>query len=134
MIRLIVAMVILILGVGFCLFHFKYRVVSLEGDLRVMEEIILEKKQNIRLLEAEWEHVTTPSRIQELCQKHLSVEALKASSYIHMSQIPFRDDDHILDLVQASLAPSEVKSLSSKTISMKSQVRTSSQSSLSFLP
>lgn len=119
MIRLIVLMVLLILGVGFCLFQFKYRVVSLASDLKVMEEIIFEKKQNIRLLEAEWEHITTPGRIETLCQKHLVVEPLKAASYIHISQIPFRDDDHVLDMVQSSLAPFELKSLSRKTHSMK---------------
>lgn len=100
--RWFIFMGLLIVLIGITLFHVKYKVVGLEQELAFTNKKIIESRQSIHILKAEWEHLNNPQRLQHLAQKHLNLIPFDQTHYIVLSQIPFREDP-IVSLVQNTL-------------------------------
>lgn len=85
--------VVLTAMVGFGLFHVKYKVHSLEEDLRRLNASILEEQEQLHVLEAEWAYLNRPARLERLTAKYLDLRPLEADQIGAIEDIPGRLHD-----------------------------------------
>ena len=67
-----------ILLVGFFLYQVKYKVQALEEELRTTNNQILENQDALHVLQAEWQYLNNPERLESLNKKHLKLQPLQA--------------------------------------------------------
>lgn len=60
-----------ILSAGTFLFQVKYEVIQLETQLDQIKRQIIQDRQTIHLLKAEWGHLTDPTRLSRLSEQYL---------------------------------------------------------------
>lgn len=63
----------LIVGAGIFLFHIKYEVIQQEASLEQTKRQIIQDRQTIHLLKAEWVHLTDPARLSRLSEQYLKL-------------------------------------------------------------
>jgi hypothetical protein len=73
-------------GVGLGLFQLKYEVMNLEQDHQRIRKTIRETGEAIHVLRAEWAHLNDPKRLQNLCERYLSVSPIKGSQFISLQE------------------------------------------------
>ncbi|MDX1483568.1 MAG: hypothetical protein R3229_03705 [Alphaproteobacteria bacterium] len=73
---------------GFGLFHVKYRVQTLEDDLRRLNAAITEEQEQLHVLRAEWAYLNRPDRLQELSERHLALRPLRAEQIGAIDSLP----------------------------------------------
>ncbi|HPI63429.1 MAG TPA: hypothetical protein PK803_05610 [Alphaproteobacteria bacterium] len=66
----------LIVGAGIFLFHIKYEVIQQEAYLEQTKRQIIQDRQNIHLLKAEWVHLTEPTRLSRLSEQYLKLSPI----------------------------------------------------------
>lgn len=74
---------------GFILFQTSQNVQRAEGRLRDMQQSLAREKESVRVLEAEWDYLNRPDRLEDLARQYLKIqpplpEALVSDS----SQVP----------------------------------------------
>ncbi len=67
---------VLIVGAGIFLFHIKYEVIQQEAYLEQTKRQIIQDRQNIHLLKAEWVHLTEPTRLSRLSEQYLKLSPI----------------------------------------------------------
>jgi len=82
--------IILAAVVGFGLFHVKYKVQTLEDDLKRLNAETTKEQEQLHVLRAEWSYLNQPSRLRELSTRYLPLAPLQADQVGAISQIPFR--------------------------------------------
>jgi len=75
--KLILGLILLITCVV-GVFVVKYNVHYLKKDLTVIRQQIIHDREIIRVLEAEWEYLNQPERLQKLVDQHLNMEFVLA--------------------------------------------------------
>jgi len=78
----------IVAGVG--LFQVSYRVQSLEDELTRVNRQILQERDTIHLLRAEWSYLNEPTRLAELAQRHLNLAPLAATQMVAVEDLPLR--------------------------------------------
>src|SRR5262249_26392595 len=78
----------IVAGVG--LFQVSYRVQSLEDELTRVNRQILQERDTIHLLRAEWSYLNEPTRLAELAQRHLNLTPLAATQMVAIEDLPLR--------------------------------------------
>lgn len=73
--------------VGLGLFQLKYQVEALEKQYRHTRGLLKESEESIHVLKAEWTHLNEPKRLQELTEKHLKIEPIKAAQFVSFKQV-----------------------------------------------
>ena len=76
--------------VGFGLFQVKYKVQTLEDDLRRLNAAITAEQEQLHVLSAEWAYLNRPARLQELSARHLSLRPPKVGQIGAISSLPYR--------------------------------------------
>lgn len=77
---------------GLVLFYSKHMVVQLEKRLSVINETLRQRKESLRVLEAEWGHLNNPSYLQKLCEKFLpQLQPVMPHQMLPMKNVPFRE-------------------------------------------
>jgi hypothetical protein len=66
----------LALVAGGVLFHTSYRVQSMSRDLRTVNRQIVEQREAIHVLRAEWAFLNEPSRLERLTQQHTDLKPM----------------------------------------------------------
>lgn len=61
-----------------------------DGRLAKIQGQIAEEREQIRRLRAEWSHLNTPARLEQLATKHLKHEASPVSQIIKLSEVSTR--------------------------------------------
>lgn len=74
------------------LFHIKYLVQGLESELGSAQENILEHREAIHVLKAEWSFLNQPKRISELAVRHLDMAPMTAARVVEIGDLPLRGD------------------------------------------
>ncbi len=69
-------MISFLLGIG--LYHLKHKVANIEKDLRYTRSRILEVKESLHILRAEWGFLNSPQRLQKLNEKYLHLKPVNA--------------------------------------------------------
>lgn len=82
---LLFVFVTVLIGLG--LFQLKYQVMTLEQQYRHTRKQLKESEEAIHVLKAEWTHLNEPKRLQELSEKHLKIEPIKAAQFVSFKQV-----------------------------------------------
>jgi cell division protein FtsL len=74
------------------LFHVKYEVQRLEKDLSQEQQLILEHREAIHVLKAEWSFLNQPTRISELAVRHLGLAPMIGEQVVQLEVLPERKE------------------------------------------
>lgn len=75
--------------VGCGMFVMKNKVQTLEKELAQINRDIQDDVKTIHVLNAEWSHLNSPSRLRKLASKHISLNPVQAEQIINYSALPF---------------------------------------------
>jgi len=78
--------------VGSGLLVMKNQVQTLEKRLVSINRSIEDDIKTIHILQAEWSHLNSPSRLRKLAGKHILLKPIQAEQIINYSQVPFEND------------------------------------------
>jgi cell division protein FtsL len=81
---------VLAIAAGFGLFQVSYRVASLEDELNRVNRQIVEERERLHALQADWSYLTNPSRLADLARRHLPLQPLAAEQMIRIEDLPLR--------------------------------------------
>jgi cell division protein FtsL len=81
---------VLAIAAGFGLFQVSYRVASLEDELNNVNRQIVEERERLRALQADWSYLTNPARLADLARRHLPLQPLAAEQMIRIEDLPLR--------------------------------------------
>ena len=84
-----------LLGSG--LLVMKNQVQTLENRLVSINKGIEDDIKTIHILQAEWSHLNSPSRLRKLAEKHISLNPVRAEQIINYSQVPFEYENNESD-------------------------------------
>jgi hypothetical protein len=94
---------------GTSLFMLKYEVQSQEQRLSSLHKDIVEAKESIHVLKAEWSYLNDPSRLREQAERHLGLHPLKPSQIVTIASLPMNDGPSSQPpLAQSQIAPQPV--------------------------
>jgi len=79
--------------VGSGLLVMKNQVQTLEKHLAGINRNIEDDIRTIHILQAEWSHLNSPSRLRKLAGKHILLKPIQAEQIINYSQVPFEYDN-----------------------------------------
>lgn len=81
------------LAVG-SVFHIKYLTVNVENGIRKTKSEIRKYKRECRILQAEWQVVSNPERIQKLANKYLNASSTMVPMKVICRDISCSDENH----------------------------------------
>ena len=88
-----------ITGTG--LYGIAYEVERMEQELAALEREIIEERESIHVLEAEWTYLARPERIEDLSRQFLPrMQGLTAERIGEYGDLPFRPLPDVLDALQ----------------------------------
>ncbi|HVR66241.1 MAG TPA: hypothetical protein VMT98_06355 [Verrucomicrobiae bacterium] len=81
---------VLAIAAGFGLFQVSYRVASLEEELNKVNRQIVNERERLHALQADWSYLTNPARLADLARRHLPLQPLAAEQMIRIEDLPLR--------------------------------------------
>ena len=81
-----------VVAVGYAMFQVKYEVMQQEQTLAGINKQIVDDREQIRVLSAEWSYLTRPARIEELSARFLHLNSMNSAQILPLSAIPERTD------------------------------------------
>jgi cell division protein FtsL len=81
---------VLAIAAGFGLFQVSYRVASLEEELNKVNRQIVDERERLHALQADWSYLTNPARLADLARRHLPLQPLAAEQMIRIEDLPLR--------------------------------------------
>lgn len=94
MIRRSTLLLILLTGaISVAVFSVKYRVQTLEGQLHYLNAEIVQDREAVEVLRAEWAHLNDPSRLRRLAEQYLGMAPV-APDHVN----PVASIDHVIGL------------------------------------
>lgn len=103
---------VLATGLALVLFFVKYEVQSLERELGEIHRAVAEDRAAVRVLRAEWSHLTDPARLRQLAQRHLDLaplEPVQLGTDADIADLPPRPQKPGADPIPPTLNPQEVQ-------------------------
>jgi hypothetical protein len=82
----------IVVAVGYAMFQVKYEVMQQEQTLAGLNAQIMDDREQIRVLNAEWSYLTRPSRIEDLSARFLHLDGVNAVQILPPSAVPERAD------------------------------------------
>ncbi len=82
----------IVVAVGYAMFQVKYEVMQQEQTLAGLNKQITDDREQIRVLTAEWNYLTRPSRLEELSARFLHLDNMSAAQILPPSAVPERGD------------------------------------------
>lgn len=67
----------------------KYKTLEAKDDLRDVERAIALEAQEIKVLNAEWSHLTRPDNLRKLAQAHLGLGAVRVEQIAAIEDVPY---------------------------------------------
>jgi hypothetical protein len=88
-----------ITGIG--LYGIAYEVEQMEKELAALEREIIEERETIHVLEAEWAYLARPERVEELSGQYLPrMQSLTAERIGGYDDLPYQPLPDVLDVLQ----------------------------------
>lgn len=88
-----------ITGIG--LYGIAYEVEQMEKELAALEREIIEERETMHVLEAEWTYLARPERIEDLSRQFLPrMQSLTAERIGGYDDVPFRPLPDVLDVLR----------------------------------
>ncbi len=85
------AWVVLPILAGAGLYLLKMRVETQEQRLVTLQKQIVDTRQSIHVLEAEWSYLNDPGRLRDEADRLLSMQAVEPRQIVTLDQVPFPD-------------------------------------------
>ena len=83
------------------LYGIAYEVAQMDKELAALEREIIEEREAIHVLEAEWTYLARPERIEELSRQFLPrMQVLTGDRIGAYGDLPFRQLPDVLDVLQ----------------------------------
>ncbi len=86
-------------GAAVAAFVIKYEVRSLEDELSRLENELVDRREAIHVLRAEWSYLNRPDRLTELAKRHLDLVPMAPAQMSILVDVPYRTDglpDYVL--------------------------------------
>ena len=91
MLKFINAMLVMtVLLAAFFLYSLEHTTRSYERNIARVEKSIIDEREKIKLLNAEWASLTRPDRLQKLADEQLHLKTIEAQQFVPMAQIGAR--------------------------------------------
>ncbi len=71
---------------GFILFQTSQNVQRAESRLRDMQQSLSRERESVRVLEAEWDYLNRPDRLEDLARQYLKIKTLSPESLVSDSR------------------------------------------------
>ena len=81
------ALVICVLVSAFFLYSLEHATRGFERNIAKTEKQIIDEREKIKLLNAEWTSLTRPERIQHLAEEQLHLKNLQAQQFVPLAEI-----------------------------------------------
>jgi len=83
-------LVVSVLLAAFFLYSLEHTTRSLERSIAKTEKSIIDEREKIKLLNAEWASLTRPDRLQKLAEEQLHFKTVEAQQFVPRAQIGAR--------------------------------------------
>ena len=83
-------LVLSVLISGFVLYSLEHATRGLEREVARRDRAIVNERENIKFLNAEWSSLTRPDRLQRLAEQHLGLVPLRASQIVSADELAAR--------------------------------------------
>jgi cell division protein FtsL len=83
---------LLVMAVGYAMFQVKYEVMQQEDTLARINKEIADTRDQIRVLDAEWNYLSQPSRLKRLAARYLDLSPINAAEIVELSAVPERSE------------------------------------------
>jgi hypothetical protein len=80
-----------LIGTASWAYSIKYETIYFADKLKRLDAEIDRERDRIALLRADWQHLSQPSRVQTLAERHLSTKPVDAKQIIEPTQIPAKN-------------------------------------------
>jgi hypothetical protein len=81
---------VLAIAAGFGLFQVSYRVAALEEELNKSNRQIVEERERLHALQADWSYLSSPGRLADPARRFLSLAPLATEQMIRIEDLPLR--------------------------------------------
>jgi cell division protein FtsL len=81
---------VLAIAAGFGLFQVSYRVATLEEELNKANRQIVEERERLHALQADWSYLSSPGRLAQVARRHLPLRPLAAEQMVRIEDLPLR--------------------------------------------
>ena len=81
---------VLAIAAGFGLFQVSYRVAALEEDLNKANRQIVQERERIHALQADWSYLSSPGRLADPARRYLSLAPLATEQMVRIEDLPLR--------------------------------------------
>ncbi|HUK60862.1 MAG TPA: hypothetical protein VLV50_16660 [Stellaceae bacterium] len=79
-----------VVAVGYAMFQMKYEVMQQEDRLARLNHDIASDREAVRVLNAEWNYLSQPARLDELAKRYLTLVPIGPKQLIDIAAIPLR--------------------------------------------
>ena len=83
-------LVLTVLVSAFFLYSLEHSTRGLERNISKLQTDILEERESIKVLGAEWSSLARPDRLQKLAQENLKLKTVTASQFVNESELAER--------------------------------------------
>ena len=83
-------LVLTVLVSAFFLYSLEHSTRGLERNISKLQTDILEERESIKVLGAEWSSLARPDRLQKLAQENLKLKTVTASQFVNESELTER--------------------------------------------
>jgi cell division protein FtsL len=90
------ALIVLSLLMGVGVYHLKHRVSNTASELRNVNTKILDTKESLHILKAEWGFLNSPKRLARLSNRHLKLKPVRAIQIASLQTINRRMNQGIM--------------------------------------
>jgi cell division protein FtsL len=98
--------IVAVVAVGYGMFQVKYEVMQLEEQLGKVNRQIVESREAIHVLNAEWSFLTQPTRLAELAKRHLDLAPIGTAQLGRLEALAMRPSDAPAEPPQVAAPPS----------------------------
>lgn len=76
--------------ISFGLYQLSYAVQRMEEDLALLNQQLLQERETIAVLQAEWSWKTRPERLQGMVERHLGLKPMASSQILSLDALSMR--------------------------------------------
>jgi cell division protein FtsL len=93
MLRLLNLLIIAgLLGTAAWAYSIKYETTYYVEQIKKLERRIERERDGINVLQAEWQHITKPQRLQSLAERHLDLQPMAPAQIVRAGDLPKRKE------------------------------------------
>lgn len=84
-------------AISFGLYQLAYEVQHLEDELAELSRALVQERENIAVLQAEWAYLTRPEALQDRAQRLLDLQPVTPNQIVDVGDLPTRQERLKLD-------------------------------------